>query len=49
MALKKTFFANFYCTYNPLKSYKGKPDKIGGEFIAPKIEQINNINGGNSR
>ena len=39
----------FYCYNNPLKSYKGKPDKIGGTFIAPKIKQINNINGGNSR
>ncbi|MBQ8750670.1 MAG: hypothetical protein IJZ30_03430, partial [Alphaproteobacteria bacterium] len=39
----------FYCYDNPLKSYKGKPDKIGGKFVAPDIEQINNINGGNSR
>ena len=40
---------NFYCDYNSLKSYKGKPDKIGGEFVVPKIEQVSNINAGNSR
>ena len=40
---------DFYCSDNPLKSYKGKPDKIGGEFRAPDIEQVNNINSGNSR
>ena len=40
---------DFNCLNNPLENYNGKPDKIGGTFIAPKIEQINNINGGNSR
>ena len=40
---------NFDCSDNPLKSYEGKPDKIGGEFRAPKIEQVNIINGGNVR
>ena len=40
---------DFVCYDNPLKSYKGKPDKIGGKFVAPKIEQVNNINAGNSR
>ena len=39
----------FYCYDNPLKSYKGKPDKIGGKFVAPKIEQVNIINGGIDR
>ena len=40
---------NFYCSNNPLKSYEGKPGKIGGKFIAPSIEQVNIINGGNGR
>ncbi|MBQ8750713.1 MAG: hypothetical protein IJZ30_03660 [Alphaproteobacteria bacterium] len=40
---------DFYCSDNPLKSYKGKPSKISGKFIAPSIEQVNIINGGNSR
>ena len=40
---------DFDCLNNPLENYNGKPDKIGGKFIAPSIEQVNIINGGNSR
>ena len=40
---------DFDCLNNPLENYNGKPDKIGGKFIAPSIEQVNIINGGNVR